>query len=87
MSFNQWADKGWVSPHPATAGEIRDLLRAADRDLQACRLPGQPTDWVLAIAHHAALLRATAALAAQGWRASGSDRRSGPWPPWSRQSG
>lgn len=75
MSLNQWADRGWLSRHRATPDEIRNLLRGAERDLGVCRLPGQPADWVLGIAHNAALLLASAALAAEGWRASGPDHR------------
>ena len=75
MPLRQWAKQGWLRRHAATPQEIGDLLQAADRDLGACRLPGQPTDWVLAIAHNAALLLASVALAAEGWRATGPDHR------------
>jgi hypothetical protein len=40
-----------------------------ERDLADCRTPGLSADWRLNIAYNAALQAATAALAAQGYRA------------------
>jgi hypothetical protein len=70
MTFGEWQDRGWVTPHRPSRREIGDLLALAERDLKACRTPGLHPDWRLSIAHNAALQLATAALAASGHRAT-----------------
>ena len=69
MELTDWLRLGWVREHRTSRREIADLLAVADRDLQACRLPGLDVDWQLTIAYNAALQVATAALAACGYRA------------------
>lgn len=70
MSLADWLSKGWLTKHEPTAQEIAELLEAADRDLADCEVEGLSADWRLGIAHNAALLSATAALVACGYRAS-----------------
>lgn len=70
MTLRDWLRKGWLTEHRSSREEIRDLLAAADRDLADCRALGLSADWRLSIAHNAALLCATAALAASGFRAA-----------------
>ena len=71
MSLADWLSKNWLTEHEPSAQEIAELLEAADRDLADCEVQGLSADWRLSIAHNAALLSATAALAAWGYRASG----------------
>jgi hypothetical protein len=70
MTLRDWLRKGWLTEHRTSRQEIGDLLAAADRDLSDCRAVGLSADWRLSIAHNAALLCATAALAASGLRAA-----------------
>jgi len=61
---------GWLIEHQTSPQEIADLLSVADRDLDNCQTAGLSPDWKLNIAYNAALLMATAALAAAGYRAA-----------------
>jgi hypothetical protein len=70
MSLKGWLDSGWLVSHTTSAWEISDLLAVVDRDLKDCRAEGLSPDWRLNIAYNAALLAATAALAACGYRAA-----------------
>ena len=70
MTLRDWLRNGWLTEHRTSCEEIGDLLAAADRDLADCRAVGLSADWRLSIAHNAALLCATAALAASGFRAA-----------------
>jgi len=70
MSLQSWLQNSWLVRHTASADEIANLLRIADRDLAACKAKELPADWKLAIAYNAGLQAATAALAAAGYRAS-----------------
>lgn len=65
-----WLSNRWLTAHEATRQEIADLLGVAERDLTDSQLPGLSPDWRLAIAYNAALQIATAALAAEGYRAA-----------------
>lgn len=69
MSLASWHRNGWLAPHRSSPQEVGDLLRATDRDLKDCNVTGLSADWRMNIAHNAALLAATAALAACGYRA------------------
>lgn len=75
MSLESWVRNGWLIAHRTNRQEIADLLRAADRDLRDCNTSGLSPDWRLAIAHNSALMSATAALAASGYRASREGHR------------
>lgn len=70
MSLKDWLKNGWVVEHKSSLQEITDLLNASDRDLANCRATGLDSDWKLNIAYNAALYAATAALAAEGYRAA-----------------
>lgn len=70
MTLQSWLRNGWLAEHRSSRAEIADLLRAADRDLADCQAENLSADWRLAIAYNAALLLATAALAASGYRAA-----------------
>ena len=61
----------WLKKHTASPNEIADLLAIVERDLADCQARGLTPDWRLNIAFNAALQAATAALAAEGYRASG----------------
>jgi hypothetical protein len=69
MSLHDWSDQGWLSKQEVSPQAIADLLAGARRDLHDCGANLSP-DWRLSIAHNAALLVATAALAACGYRCS-----------------
>jgi hypothetical protein len=70
MSLQSWLQNSRLVRHTTSAEEIANLLRISDRDLAACKAKDLPVDWKLAIAYNAALQAATAALAAEGYRAS-----------------
>jgi len=70
VSLTSWRSSDWLQPHQTSPEEISGLLDPADRDLSDCETAGLSPDWQLNIAHNAALLCATAALAACGYRAS-----------------
>ena len=75
MSLEDWLKYGWLARHTSSKQEIQGLLEAADRDLANAGTPGLSPDWQLNIAHNAALLVATAALAACGYRAARESHR------------
>ena len=68
MSLHDWLRNGWLIEHATSSEEIDDLFGAADRDLIDCKVSGLSPDWRLNIAYNAALLLATVALAASGYR-------------------
>jgi len=68
VSLQDWLKFGWLREHRTNSQEIAELLAAADRDLQDCQTPGLSPDWRVSIAYNSALLSATAALAAAGFR-------------------
>ena len=68
MSLHDWLKNGWLIEHSTSSEEIEDLFGAADRDLTDCNVSGLSPDWRLHIAYNAALLLATVALAASGYR-------------------
>src|SRR3972149_2014285 len=70
MSLADWERNGWLIAHRTSAAEVRDLLAVVGRDLADSAAEGLSADWKLNIAYNAALLAATAALAAVGYRAS-----------------
>jgi len=69
MTLRDWVQNGWLAEQQTTPDEISNLLRIAQRDLSDSQTPGLSADWRLNIAYNAALQAATAALAAQGYRA------------------
>lgn len=70
MSLSDWARNGWLLPHPTSPEEIADLFAVVERDLADSAAEELSPDWRLNIAYNAALQAATAALAAEGYRAS-----------------
>lgn len=70
MSLKDWLKNGWLVEHVASPEETRAHLDVIARDLKDCALSGMSPDRKLAIAYAAALQAATAALAAEGFRAS-----------------
>lgn len=70
MSLKDWLRKGWLVEHRPSTGEISDLLALVERDIRESQTPGLSADWRLNIAYNAGLQAATAALAAEGYRAS-----------------
>ncbi len=70
MSLEDWLANGWLTRHESSQQEIADLLGVVQRDLADSQTPGLSADWRLNIAYNAALQAATAALAAEGYRAA-----------------
>jgi len=63
-------EKGQLRAHKTSSRDIAELLKAADRDLADAQLHGLSADRRFATAYSAALLVATVALAASGYRAA-----------------
>ena len=68
--MSNWQKFGWLTKHQATSEEIRALLAVADRDLHDSDVAGLSADTQLGLVYNAALQLATAALAAEGYRAA-----------------
>jgi hypothetical protein len=69
MSLQSWLENGQIKPHQTSKNEITELFRAVDRDLADSQVQGLSADRRFAVAYNAALLLATVALAASGYRA------------------
>ena len=69
VSLQSWLESGQLRAHKTSRGEIAELLRASDRDLADSQLQGLSADRRFTTAYSAALLVATVALAASGYRA------------------
>jgi len=67
MSLPQWANNGWLRPHPTSAKEVQDLLAIVKRDL-ADAGGDISADWRFGIAYNAALKLCTILLYASGYR-------------------
>lgn len=70
MSLQDWLKTGRLRAYKTDDREIARLLEASDRDLGDAQVPGLSADRRFTIAYTAALLNATAALAASGYRAT-----------------
>lgn len=70
MSLEDWLANGWLTEHETSKQEIADLLGIVERDLAASQTPNLTPDWRFNIAYNAARQAATAALAAEGYRAA-----------------
>lgn len=70
MNLQNWLASASPKPHKTSSREIARLLAAADRDLADAQVPGLSADRRFATAYGAALLVATVALAASGYRAA-----------------
>ncbi len=68
MSLQSWLESGQLRAHKTSKREVTELLKAVDRDLADSQLQGLSTDRRFATAYSAALLAATIALAATGYR-------------------
>lgn len=68
VSLQDWLENGRLTAHKPDGRDLARLLAAADRDLADARVHGLSADRRLATAYNAALLSATAALAASGYR-------------------
>jgi len=69
VSLQSWLESGQLRAHKTSKHEITELLKAVDRDLADSQLQGLSADRQFATAYSAALLVATLALAASGYRA------------------
>jgi len=67
--LQSWLESGQLRAHKTSKREIAELLKAVDRDLADAQLQGLSADRRFATAYSAALLVATVALAASGYRA------------------
>src|SRR5207237_9878281 len=70
ISLSYWSRNGWLVRCRTSAAEIPALLGVVERDLADSASDRLSSDWSLNIAYNAALLAATAALAASGYRAT-----------------
>ena len=70
MSLQSWLESGRLRAHKTSSSEIAELLKAANRDLADAQLHELSADRRFATAYSAALLVATIALAANGYRAA-----------------
>lgn len=70
MSLTEWLQHHFLAAHATSPQEIADLLAITRRDLREASSATHCPEWKLAIAFNAALLAATAALAAAGYRAA-----------------
>jgi len=69
VSLEDWLESGQLRAHRTNKREIAELLKAVDRDLADSQLQRLSADRRFATAYSAALLVATLALAASGYRA------------------
>jgi hypothetical protein len=69
VSLQSWLESGQLRAHKTSKNEITELLKAVDRDLADSQIKGLSADRRFATAYSAALLVATLALAASGYRA------------------
>jgi len=69
MSLQNWLESGRLRAHKTSKGDIANILKAVDRDLADAQIQQLSTDRRFATAYGAALLVATVALAASGYRA------------------
>ncbi len=69
-SLQSWLESGRLRAHKTSSSDIAELLKAADRDLADAQLHELSADRRFATAYSAALLAATVALAASGYRAA-----------------
>ena len=67
--MQSWLESGQIRAHKTSKQEIAELLKAVDRDLADSQLQGLSADRRFATGYSAALLLATLALAASGYRA------------------
>jgi len=70
MSLQSWLESGRLRAQETSSSDIAELLKAADRDLADAELRELSADRRFATAYSAALLVATVALAASGYRAA-----------------
>ena len=70
MSLQSWLENGKLRAHKTSKRDIANLFKAADRDLADAQIQGLSADRRFATAYSAALLAATIALAASGYRTS-----------------
>lgn len=68
-SLEDWLESGQLKAHKTSKREIAELLKTIDRDLADSQVKGLSADRRFATAYSAALLVATLALAASGYRA------------------
>ncbi len=69
MSLQNWLENRQIKAHQTSKYEITELFKAIDRDITDSQLKGLSADRRFATAYNAALLVATMALAASGYRA------------------
>jgi hypothetical protein len=79
MSWNDWLKQGNVEKRLPDAAELRDLLKAARRQLEDAAVPGLSAEARFQLAYTGVLALATAAIRAAGYRlrsGEGHHRRS-----------
>ncbi len=72
MSLKDWLNEGRIKSHTTSKKEIEQLLAVFDRDMADAQADNLSTDRRFATAYNAALMTARVALAAGGYRTSGS---------------
>jgi len=79
VSLKSLVAEGRLRAHRTSAKEVADLLRVVERDLRDACIPQLSADRRFATAYNAALQLATVALAAAGYRTSGTGHH---WATW-----
>jgi hypothetical protein len=72
VSLKQWREYGWLEPHLTNRAELASWIEQATRSLADSRVKGLSSAGKFRLAYDAALIVATAALGAAGFR---PDRR------------
>ena len=70
MSLENWVEYGWLRREPTSPDEIKNLLSIVDRGLADSKVQAVSADLRFIAAFGAALIAATTALRASGYRAA-----------------
>ena len=70
MSLEKWVEYGWLKREPTSPDEIKNLLSIVDRGLADSKVQAVSADLRFIAAFGAALIAATTALRASGYRAA-----------------
>ena len=71
MSLQDWVDNGWLRVHETKPGDIHELLKRADKNLNESYKMTGDQDWQFNIIYAAIINLANAALMAEGYRTRG----------------
>jgi hypothetical protein len=71
LSLQDWLNEGHLQPHKPGKQEISQILAVYERNITDAKINSLSTDGRFTMAYNAALMVATAALAASGYRTTG----------------